>query len=205
MYHIFPTKFVYWEKISNHEEIKSQILNIVNQDVIENGVFYTEKIKNSWNCECTSSFFNENNYFHGIMNADILKQIIWDSFDNMLIELRKTLGLPIPKSSKITKIWFNQYKSGEWQEIHGHNGIDKSSTYSGIYLLDLNEKNPTTFVDQNPIRCWDNFSSFTLNTFSTKDMEEGTVMFFPSELLHYVNPCITDRTTISFNIDSTFE
>ena len=36
-------------------------------------------------------------------------------------------------------------------------------------------------------------------------MKEGTVIIFPSELIHYVNPVKKDRVTISFNIVTTFQ
>lgn len=207
MHHIFPTKFVYWEKIPNHNQIKEKYLNFVKIDSDKNGSLYRENIEKKWNCRCLSSYFAENSLPDELNNVDFIKSIVWKPMDNMFDELKKTLNIPIPKSSNICEIWFNRYKEGEWQEVHDHithTSIRKEySVYSGIYIMELNEKNTTTFLDKNSIRSWGKKTES--HNFTTKHIEEGSVIIFPSELLHYVNPCVGERTTISFNITSIFE
>lgn len=205
MNYIFPSNFVYWEKIPNHQKIKKTILNTIDDDIKKNEFFYREKLKENWKCKCISNFFNkDNNFYETLSNKDFIKSIIWNPIDNMLKEMRDTVNLPIPEHSEIVNLWFNRYGPGEWQEIHEHSPVMNKSfiTYSGIYLLDLNEKNPTIFFDKIPARCWGNECLW--KNFSTEHMDEGTVIIFPAELLHYVNPCVNYRTTISFNIKSIF-
>jgi len=198
MIHIFPTKFVYWEKIENHDNIKDKYIKIISQDLEKN----REQIQKNflWNCKCTSSFFSLD-FMEELVNENLLNDIVWNPMDNMLKELGELINLPTPKSSKIKNIWYNDYNSGNWQEVHDHTG-QQESTYSGIYILKLNEENQTTFVDSNFIKSWNMKQNFYV--FETCHIEEGNVIIFPSELMHYVNPCKDHRISISFNIKSTF-
>lgn len=100
-----------------------------------------------------------------------------------------------PIDSKLSAIWFNIYEEGSFQEVHVHNG--NSVSFSGIYLMELNEPNTTTFTVNDEI-------SYLNGRISTADIEEGSVILFPSTLEHYVNPSKFDRTTIAFNIQSEF-
>lgn len=198
---IFPTKFIYWEKILEHQKIKKKYFNSIKKDIEENKILYKTEVEKIWQCSCVSSYFSNSKIFSELEEKNFFKDIIWDPMDNMLKKMNDTINLPIPKHSKLTRIWFNYYEPGNWQEAHEHSD---PATYSGIYLLDLNEKNPTIFFDENSSRCWGRERNPSMVTFSTEDIEEGTVIFFPSELMHYVNPCKSNRTTISFNISSEF-
>jgi hypothetical protein len=204
MHCTFPTKFVYWEKISDHQKIKEKYLKYINDDIEKNGYLYHKQIKERWHCKCISSFFSQEGFFPEIKKEEFHNLIVWNPMDNMLKEMKKIFNIPVPKQSRILKMWFNYYEPGEWQEIHEHsnNNLPTASTYSGIYLMDLNEDNPTIFLDKHPIKCWAGTS--VVHTFTTENIEEGSVIIFPSELLHYVNPCLNKRITISFYIDSTF-
>jgi len=199
MFHIFPTKFVYWEKIKNHIEIKEKYSKIIDQDLDKNVEIYKDNFR--WDCRCNSSFFQKTNGLD-LFQTDFLNSVIWGPMDNMLKDLGVSINLPSPKNSNVTKIWYNKYEVGDWQEIHDHKTNSHTVTYSGIYILELNEMNPTSFVDTNKIESWN--MDENISSFYTKDIVEGSVILFPSELMHYVNPCKNSRTTISFNIFSEF-
>lgn len=199
---IFPSKFVYWESIENHHEIKKKYLQKIYNDARANETKYRNN--RTWKCKVNSSFFDENR-ITSTLDEYFYKEVIWKSFDNMLKEMNEKISLPFPKESNINDIWYNVYQKGEWQEVHDHYehsyNHSKSGYYSGIYLIELHEDNKTIFYNS------DTISSFNTNTsihYSTEHMKEGTIILFPSELEHYVNPCLNKRVTISFNIISNF-
>jgi hypothetical protein len=192
----FPTKFIYWEKIKSHKKIKDKYHSIILEHKEKYGDYCKDLVKSKWNCNCYSSFFMRNNDLHIKFEDDFLTEVIWNVFDKMFYDLNNSiLKLPVPKSSYIVDMWYNYYTKGMFQEIHNHESNEKTIHYSGIYLLDLHETNTTNFVDNT-------FSGFS--EFKTNNMEEGNVIIFPSELLHYANPCLSDRITVSFNIASKY-
>ena len=201
MFYIFSTNFGYWEKINDHERLKQKYFKIIQDDLNKNKKKFENDLK--WNCECKTSFFNEKSGLE-LFEDDFLNSVIWNPMDNMLNELQKIMNFPVPKSSNIFKIWYNTYEVGEWQEVHDHKTKSTSICYSGIYILELNEPNTTSFIDNRRIDCWNMDESISCFYTSDVNITEGSVILFPSELLHYVNPCKNNRTTISFNITSTF-
>lgn len=198
MFYIFPTNFVYWEKIKNHNTLKEKYIKIIEENLSKN----KEKFKDNflWGCECQTSFFNIQ-LTKNLFDDDFINDVIWEPMDNMLKELGSSINLPCPKNSHIEHLWYNNYDLGNWQEIHDHTGKNEN-TYSGIYVLKLDEENPTVFVNSGKIRSWNMKENYSF--FDTLRVEEGNVIFFPSELMHYVNPCKNNRITVSFNISSTF-
>ncbi len=199
----FPAKFVYWEKVKNHTNIKNKYYPIILQHKEKYGDYCKDVIKSKWNCDCYSSFFMRDNNLHVNFEDDFLNDVIWETFDKMLYDLNKSiLNVPIPKNSYILDLWYNNYTKGMFQEIHNHEGNNITIHYSGIYLLDLKENNTTVFIDNTHCKLYDTSSGF--KNFKTDHITEGNVIFFPSELMHFVNPCFTDRTTVSFNIVSKY-
>jgi hypothetical protein len=195
---VFPSKFVYWEKLQNHQQIKNKYLKKIYDDSRVNETTYRNK--KSWKCKVISSFFSEEKIL-SIFDQNFFNDVIWNPFDNMLIEMKEKLDLPIPNQSKIYQLWYNVYHKGEWQEIHNHCTPNAGSNYSGIYLMESSEDNKTVFYDPTTITAYNTKSA---THYSTEHLTEGTVILFPSELDHYVNPCLNKRVTISFNIISQF-
>ena len=73
-----------------------------------------------------------------------------------------------------------------------------SSDLSGAYFLHMDEPNTLCFQ---PYSFDGFFPSSSSDYLSTSDItEEGYVAIFPAHLLHYVNPCKSQRVTISFNL-----
>jgi hypothetical protein len=198
----FPAKFVYWDKVKTHDKIKSKYY----PRIIDHKNKYSEKCKTknkSWNCDCITSFFMKDEGPNVNFEKDFFDEVIWNTFDEMLLNLNKSvLNVPIPIKSYVRNLWYNHYTEGMHQEIHTHEKNNLTMHYSGIYLLDVQEENTTVFVDNNNCHLYDVNSG--LKSYQTKHIKEGNVIFFPAELMHFVNPCLKSRTTISFNIECEF-
>lgn len=152
MHFVFPHNFVYWTKVSNHQEIKEKyykkIIEVSN-DWDSSPYFYTQ---------FKSSFRNfRNNTINQEIKNDIkfLNDIIWNPIDQMFAE--DFFPGILPETSEIAEIWFNVYKPGESQEVHDHNGHYTTEngkhiccSYSGIYILHAEENNKTVFYQQGP-------------------------------------------------------
>lgn len=197
-FYIFPTPFVWWTKIENHLEIKNKYLPLIETDYNLNKKIYNQR--STWACNVTSSFFNESSQ---VFDNTFFDNVVWSSVDKMLDELStKLYRFPIPSESRLCRVWYNKYDPGSWQEIHDHSPtFNQGETFSGVYLMDLNEKNGTVFYQQTKLRC---FSSEYSQNFHTDSLDEGYVILFPSELSHYVKPSLNNKTTVSFNIASKY-
>jgi hypothetical protein len=200
MYINFPSNFIYIEKVKNHNEIKEIYLS-----KIKNSIASLTK-KDAWNCEVTTSMFNETiNY--DIFDKYFYDSVVWKYFDKLLEE--KPYPFETPIESKILDIWYNVYSPGQYQEVHNHaDGMairGKTnfgvSMFSGIYIMDLHEKNTTGFYQQGPIPCQKYNYGITVFPENT---EEGSIMIFPSGLSHFVSPVKKTRTTVAFNLLSFF-
>jgi len=199
---VFPAPFVWWKKLKDHETIKEKYLPLIEEDYNLNKDFYNSK--NSWNCDVTTSFFEELKICP-LFDDNFCNDVIWNPIDEMLADMTDRLdGIRMPIESKVKQLWYNRYQPGNWQEIHNHQVHFSMVSFSGIYLLDLNEENTTTFYTTQA-----NYSCYSpdynpLCVFKTNHIPEGSIIIFPSELSHYVNPCVNSRTTISFNIVSNY-
>lgn len=176
----FPHYFVYHNNVENHLKIKQSILPEIIQDFYDNKNQYTI---DNWNCEVFSTMKYD---LPILSNNSVLEEMIWIHVDNALSNASLT---SYPKTSKITSIWYNVYEPGMFQEPHTHVG----SSFSGIYLLELDGKNNTTFF--NPSN-----QKYFYTTYTPEDVYEGDILIFPSDLIHYVNPVKSKKISIAFNI-----
>lgn len=95
---------------------------------------------------------------------------------------------------RVNNSWFQRYKQFQYHSIHNH-GIGGFSSVCFIEY-DKDEHKPTTFIS--PFNNWiDN----SLIEFTPKNIEEGSIVFFPSNIVHYVEPnkSLKDRLILSFN------
>jgi len=208
MQHIFPPDFVFWTSIENHKEVKDYLLPLIKQKEEE-----SIKTPTRWYCDVNSSFeknsIGENNFNQFLLDPKIIKDIVWNPLDKMLSEVK---NLPIPKESSISECWYNSYTIGQYQEIHNHladsfivNEKSFKDTFSLIYIIDSqDEKNRTMFYSLGPHSCTNELNNLTFDTSNEESICEGTVLIFPCHLLHYVQPTKNSRTTISYNIASSF-
>ena len=198
---VWPSPFIFWTKIENHNELKDRLLPQIKERILNDQLHNSPgnvhripgEMPSVWQCEVITSYFNRKEE-EKIFDEEIIKSIIVDPlkkfFNNPNCPVKNK-----PKKTKLKEIWFNYYKPGYWQEVHSHTG----TTYSGIYILELNEPNTTKFLNYSMQKY--NYSSNKLEMeYDTKHIEEGNVIIFPSELPHSVEISTQNRCTVSFNI-----
>ena len=193
--YIFPPMFVWMHGVKDHQQIKEKYLPLIEDDVKKNGHEYR---KNSfWNCDVTSSYFSKESMT--FLEEDFWNNIVKIPVNEMFEKFFTKMGFAIPPATKLSNCWYNHYEKGQFQEPHSHrviNSNQKPSMLSGIYFID-NPSNNLSFVNNyTPLYSG---SRDDFNHHRPK-IREGDVVLFPSELLHYVTPCDTSRTTVSFNI-----
>jgi hypothetical protein len=207
----FPTDFVYWRTIKEHEHVKKQLLAQIEENI---DLFtITPNITKGVATHTTSGLWIVEN------NPKMLQNMVWDSLDILLQELNSRPNhRPIHvKNSFISNCWFSKYEGGDITTIHCHN-IDTTSIvrdnrlykgmFSFIYVInDENEKNQTEFIKPTMAStCASERSDTRFKTSDVEEIREGTIMIFPSSLYHQVNVMYKpNRMVLSGNIFSTSE
>jgi len=180
----FRSPFIFYCDLSNHKEIKETYYPHI-KDIFEESK--DTKVE-TWNCEVLTTFnFNVQFFYDDLFQ----NSVIWQPLDRMLEEVNLC---QYPLNSWIHGIWANYYDKGAFQEVHDHVGVNRTH-FSGIYIMDQTGENKTSFINNNF-----GILDQQLHTKDIDDIKEGSVILFPSNLLHYVNPVDDPRCTISFNI-----
>jgi hypothetical protein len=182
--------FLFYCNISNHSEIKKHYYPLVLDSFKKIG----DDPPSDWNCSVKTTFSHQMPF---LKDQHLLDTIVWDPMDQMLKEVDLA---SYPTESCIDEIWANLYEKTNFQEVHNHINPRSLIHFSGIYIIHQKGKNQTSFVHHDSV----GYLNTTINTKDLDDIGEGTVMIFPSHLLHYVNPVDKRRCTISFNITSGF-
>jgi len=185
---LFRSPFVFYCDVSNHDDIKSRYYNRL-KDITYND---ENSIVKQWNCDVRSTF---NFTVDCLWDSYFQDSVIWKPLDQMLTEVDINF---YPTTSRVSGVWANFYKVGQFQEVHNHLG-SRLNHFSGIYILDQKGENRTSFNNYNY-----GLLDSHLDTKNIDDIKEGSVIIFPSNLLHYVNPVDDNRCTISFNIRCEF-
>jgi len=182
------TPFIFYCDVPNHEEIKDIYYSLILEVFKKNN----DLLPGGWNCKVKTTHQYELPFLYEKLFQD---SIVWNPLDKMLdtVDLARW-----PTKSFIGGIWANFYTDGAFQEVHDHVGSPGSSIFSGIYIIDQKGENKTSFINNN-------FGILDSHV-HTRDMniKEGTVIIFPSNLLHYVNPVEDERCTVSFNVKCEF-
>jgi len=91
--------------------------------------------------------------------------------------------------------WFATAKRGDYHSVHSHSSIGYSSVCYVDY--DINHHKSTEFIAP-----FNNFLTGN-NLFYIPEVEEGSIIFFPSSILHYANPNQSEkeRSILAFNLD----
>ena len=189
MIETFKSPFIFWTPVPNHKQIKKKILPQIRQTYLEEKENLLIK---RWDCKVFSSIELSLPYF----DEEFVTSVIWNSFDKMLTEVDL---VEYPSNSRLNEVWFNYYPKGGYQEVHTHEDTS-GTTFSGVYLLDVNGANTTSFVVMDQIF----YLNHSINTKNCDSIKEGVVIIFPANLAHYVNPTLDNRYTVSFNITSNF-
>ena len=206
----FPTEFVYWDKIENHEEIKKELLPIIleKNDKTKNNPFGA--------CELNTSFYkdkrlqSENKF---LKNRKLLDDIVHKSVIKMCHQENKNVGNYLSNigDSFVSSCWWNVYNEKEHQEVHDHNGppcfVNGNFYYpslSMIYILhDENERSSVVFKKKSPLPLMRPHDTISFSTSDEETVGEGSIIIFPSNLSHLVKPCIKPgRVTIAYNMYS---
>lgn len=191
MLDLFPARFVYCQSIQNHIHYKKKYLSKIRNDLQQNKFLYDSR--SNWKCNTTSSFFGNKKKNIQMFDDEFYQDIIWNQLKKLKKELENSIALyKFPELLELKEIWYNIYEKGTYQEYHDHKG----SNFSGVYFIDLNEENKTIFKQEDLTA----ISNNKYYLYDTKYVKEGDVIIFPSDLLHCVEPCETDRITISFNL-----
>ena len=185
---LLRSPFIFYCDIPNHIDIKENYYSHL-KDIVRDS---NDTIVKRWNCNVRTTF---NFTVECLLDEYFLDNVVWKPMDQMLGEVNLN---HYPKNSKISGIWANFYKGGEFQESHDHVG-GSHNYFSGIYILDQTGPNKTSFFSNNY-----GILDSCIHTKDMDDIKEGTVIIFPSNLLHYVNPVEDERCTISFNIQCEF-
>ena len=167
------TDIIYIYKVKNWLSIKS-ILKSVVEDTLK-----THRNEGQLN-DYYSDRGNRRNYTNDIIKVltDTLKEVTKDlKVENLAIQ----------------DCWTVSYKEGGFQSPHAH----QESTFSACLYLDLtNNQKGTRFI-------LSNYSAETKGTLLyTPSVEEGSLIVFPSHLLHFTTPNLEEKekTTICFDI-----
>ena len=172
--YIYPITLYTIEKFKHHNEIKDNLLNLI------------EKAEND-------NFVDMKEYY-----GDNITKLDWRDSSNMD---REWVQYFLPFFSKylsaeanqkrffevrLPKIWFQQYQKGGKHGWHVH-----GDNYAGVYYLDLPQEVPKTQLLLEDGRV------------ITPEVEEGDILLFPSSLIHKAPENETDiqKTIISFNVN----
>jgi len=180
MLYFFNSPFVFSQKVENHTQIKSQLLPKIIEEYNHNKSKEDYFWSKTSETKMITSYHNTSPDFY---DDFFYENVIFKPFSDLVNQI----NLKISSDCSLEKIWWNVYHKNDYADVHNH-GPEK---VSGVYLLNLNEKNTTVFLTKN--EC-------SFQTHDTDYAKEGEVLLFPSNLLHYVRPSKTRRITISFNI-----
>jgi hypothetical protein len=207
----FPSNFVYWENIENHEKIKSVLMNKVLE--LDQGRFKNYKTSGIINA---TTNFQKGDDFYKCIDDEILTDLVWKPLDNLLSKLNSKPNCPNIEltNSFIISGWYTKYDTNGLFKLHSHyedrtfyNGKIYKPTFSMIYILnDDNDQNSTKFTIPYgaPLSILPR-QEFSYDTAYNEEIKEGSIIIFPSSLYHEVSPVkIPGRITIAFNIASNF-
>ena len=134
-----------------------------------------------------SSFRDESSNKHN----DLVKSI----FEDELSKVQKSFGF---NYYSINYSWFQEQTKNMFHPIHDHS--ESNTMMSAICYIDYDssEHSPTHFISP-----FVNSFYFGHEYFLPKEVTEGTIIFFPSNILHQTLPSPSDkpRRIISFNME----
>jgi len=200
----FPSHCVYWIQLKDHENIKSNVLPIINSLISENK--YTNPFKT---CTMKTNISNMSDF----LDYETKDKIVSENLIKMISETN-CFPEKCPTNAVITDYWFNIYEKGDFQEMHNHNNVPKvmngkryDDIFSVIYILHEEEPTPVLFrVDNIELPFYPMKRKVDFETSRVDEIKEGTVIIFSSHLNHTVLPVKkSGRTTIAFNVSCSFE
>jgi hypothetical protein len=163
-------------KFEKHDELKSQLLNLINTQFNVNRL--VDDDDNTDISRCDWRFNQDQNRKW--------TQVLLKDLSFYLSDLINELGY---KSFTIRELWFQQYDHNSQHSWHVH-----GCNWTNVYFLDLPEGTPKTQL----------ISPFDQTTPMEFDVKEGDILTFPSFVIHRAptNISNTRKTIISWNMDT---
>lgn len=169
-------------KVEDWENKKKILMEIYKDRVNNNAITCTNK-KNSTDVETDYHA----NYDNGI---DYSEEIT-DIFEAELVDFSNAINLQI----SVNSTWFEKTSKYKHHTCHNHGPMG----YSAVCFIQFDPKHHTPTVFMNPITA-------AVNPCSSMPpgIREGSLLFFPSYLLHYTNSNESDmdRIILSFNLET---
>lgn len=206
----FPSEFVYYDKVCCHSEIKQKCMPTITElrKKRQNNPFVASKLNTSFHYD--KKLFSENEF----LNDNLITQnVVWKPIEKMIKKYNELRLHPIDIGASVIKsCWWNYYEKDNFQESHNHMGpslqLDGHTLHASlsiIYILhDENRQSSVLFRKTGPLPLKPLEDTITIDT-SNSPIGEGTVIIFPSNVEHFVKPCLKPgRVTIAFNIYSEY-
>jgi len=210
---IFQSPFVYWRQLSedDHKRIKSKMMKDINL------LGEVKQQEMDLLRGATTNYVKEYNK-NELTSEEYVKTIVKDTLAELIQRINGSKNLLYTidyVNHAVLNAWYTKYKKGDSFDWHGHsslpyiiNGHIYHSSFSLIYILnDESNKNVTVFTSNQSV-CdppFQNGCGTYLDTGDFDDIKEGTVIVFPSNLLHRVIQNISsNRITVSYNIYSRY-
>jgi len=200
----FPSHYVHWGEVKDHENIKSKLLPIIHNLISKNNFVNPFKA-----CNVKTNIDKKVDFLDNEMKDKIVSE-------NLIKMISETNCFPLKKPTEtlITQYWFNVYENGDFQELHQHNAVPQvidgkryDDIFSMIYILHDEESSPVIFrMDDIEIPFYPMKYTIDFATPMVDEIKEGTILIFSSHLKHTVIPVKqSGRTTIAFNVACSFE
>jgi len=113
---------------------------------------------------------------------------------NILLEEIKVFEEDIKMKFSSSEVWFQKYENSMNHAVHTHG----PTGFSSVCFIEYNKNThkPTTFISP-----FGNYITGELERYEP-NVEEGDIIFFPSNLLHYAPSNLSNeiRTIMSFNL-----
>ena len=133
--------------------------------------------KNRWNCNC--HVVHDNDLDAEPIDYDFLRK----EYEQQARFFCESRGL---KFKGLGPIWYNYYKSGQYQEPHDHDG---GYTFIHYMIFDKSIHSSTKFTDVN---------------IESPEIDQGDILIFDGTIQHYVpaNNSTSPRLTTAFTFDA---
>ena len=199
--HLFPTQI--WKSSLN---IESSVKDDILKSIEKNYQKYESYLNPHWPCNVHSTIFENN---------EVDYRNIVPYFKNEYEKFSKQINLN-NHNYDISNIWYNYYLAGNNQEYHDHVASKRTSIYSMVYFLKINDEHPKiTFHNYTNYHVLfgsnrrlkdlypsDDINHSIVNQHWSLNANEGDLIIFPSYIPHgvFVQKTNDPRITISLNL-----
>jgi hypothetical protein len=188
----FLGAFVWQHQLENYRDLNARLLERISVEAER----HKEEIKYSWTGQDHPTMVTNHwsNKATNLFTDEEVKTIVLEPAQ--LLQQQLGEDTQIAPHYSITAMWWNRYPPGTHAPIHTHG----SAAISGVYIVEQNEPCPLMF------NCPNLFSLDPHDCGKTYQPEAGpgTVIMFPSALVHWVQNTQDWRATVSFNLTAVY-